>query len=176
MQSVVWGRVFNLTCESSAFRYLSARECSNGGYKPVMVTVYVTGKQTPIQALTYIAYDDNSFWLGDASLEEIASQIVDSEGVAGHNAEYLLKLAQFMRKTVPEETDSELFALEKLVLLMIQHRKVSLTSLMGGHVAGMELEEQISKLKCHKEKSDLPAAENDFAHRVPDKKLRCVNI
>lgn len=136
---------------------------------------YVNGdeSQSLIQAVTYIAYADNHLWLGDAPLLDISSQIVNSKGVAGYNAEYVLKLADFMRRYVPQEKDAELFALEVLILDRIQKQKLCLTEMMNGCQAGVELEEEISRIQAAESHRTMS---NEFANRVPDKKLRCVNI
>lgn len=176
LQAIVWGRAFKVTDDSTAYRYLQKRECSNGGYIPEIVQFYPNGDETnaPIQAVTFIAYSDNHLWLGDAPLLDISSQIVSSKGMAGYNAEYVLKLADFMRRNVPQETDSELFALEVLILDRIHTQKLCLSDMMnGGCVAGVELENEISRVQ---DAQSHQTEHNEFANRVPDKKLRCVNI
>ncbi|XKL61916.1 hypothetical protein PGB90_001749 [Kerria lacca] len=172
--AVVWGRAFEITSESDSFRYLQTRECSNGGYLPEMVTFYPTDdtNSSSVQAITFIAYSDNCFWLGDAPLMEISSQISRTKGIAGHNAEYLLKLADYIRKYIPQDQDDELFALEILVLEQLKRQKLNLNDVMVmDNRSGVELEEQIIQSTIAE-----PRSSDDFTHRVPDKKLRCVNI
>lgn len=178
-KALVWGRAFQVTSDSAAYHYLQKRECSNGGYMQEFVAFYPNGDEisTPIQALTFIAYSDNHLWLGDAPLMDISWQIVNSKGMAGYNAEYVLKLADFMRRNVPQETDVELFTLEVLILDRIAKQKLCLTDMLnGGCVASAELEDRIEAAESPSSSHQRPIASNEFANRVPDKKLRCVNI
>ncbi|XP_065221283.1 putative glutathione-specific gamma-glutamylcyclotransferase 2 isoform X2 [Planococcus citri] len=182
-KALVWGRAFLVTEDSAAYHYLQKRECSNGGYLQEIVSFYPNGDEssTPIEAVTFIAYSDNHLWLGDAPLMDISWQIVNSKGMAGYNAEYVLKLADFMRRNVPQETDVELFTLEVLILDRIQKQKLCLTEMMnGGCAASAELEARIEAAESSSSSSQphprTAPASNEFANRVPDKKLRCVNI
>lgn len=115
-QGVVWGRAFQLSGEA-ALPYLNTRECVLGGYLTKIATFHPHSDRPlePFPALVYIAVPGNLHWLGDAPLPDIASQIVSSSGPSGHNVEYLLRLAQFMREAIPEADDTHLFTLEFLV-------------------------------------------------------------
>ncbi|XP_069161571.1 uncharacterized protein [Procambarus clarkii] len=50
---------------------------------------------------------------------------------AGHNVEYLLRLAEFMQEKVPEGYDAHLATLEQLVRIRIKEKNLCLKSLMG---------------------------------------------
>ena len=52
---------------------------------------------------------------GPADEKEIAHVIKRSTGPSGRNTEYLFKLAEFVRKHIPEDNDKHLFDLERLV-------------------------------------------------------------
>lgn len=113
-------------------------------------------------ALLYIAVPENKHWLGVAPLPDIAKQILECEGSSGSNAEYLLRLADFMREEIPEALDDHLFSLERLVRKFAADMKVCLNSLMGGM----------------RDEKEAKAAVPSYAHasRIPEKKLRCVNM
>ncbi|RZF32461.1 hypothetical protein LSTR_LSTR014339 [Laodelphax striatellus] len=132
-RDVVWGRAFRLVGEA-ALRYLEKRECLLGGYKTIIGNFHprhdVPGL-TSFPVLIYVATPDNHLWLGDASIADIANQIVDCRGASGHNVEYLLKLARFMREHIPEADDKHLFTLEFLILSKIKEQNLSLNYLMG---------------------------------------------
>lgn len=113
-------------------------------------------------ALLYIAVPENRHWLGAAPLPEIAKQILECEGSSGSNAEYLLRLADFMREEIPEALDDHLFSLERLVRKFAADMKVCLNSLMGQRSEDKET------------KAVVPTYA--FASRIPEKKLRCVNM
>ena len=63
--------------------------------------------------MVYIAPIDNFAYLGPAPLEDMARQIHRSEGPSGHNVEYLLELADALRKLNAE--DEHVFELEAAV-------------------------------------------------------------
>ena len=46
--------------------------------------------------------------------------MVHSSGKAGHNVEYVLKIAQWMRHTLPEVMDEHLYALEHHIRRMVR--------------------------------------------------------
>lgn len=182
-QGVVWGRAFKLSGEA-ALPYLNQRECVLGGYLTKISIFYPrpSSEETlePFPALVYIAVPGNEQWLGEAPLTDIASQIVASSGASGHNVEYLLKLASFIREAIPEAEDPHLFTLEYLVRTTIDEKKLCIKSLMG---------EASSSPPKSPERDVLPEEEPEgavaaqvrvdtfeFTSRVPPKKLRCLNI
>uniref|UniRef100_A0A8B9PCS7 Gamma-glutamylcyclotransferase n=1 Tax=Apteryx owenii TaxID=8824 RepID=A0A8B9PCS7_APTOW len=95
--------------------YLNVREAVLGGYDSKLVKFHPQDKDAgePILALVYIATPQNPSYLGPASEEDIAAQIIVSSGCAGHNIEYLLRLADFMRYFCPQAKDEHLFSIEE---------------------------------------------------------------
>lgn len=172
---ITWGCAYQITGQT-ALSYLKHRECKLGGYVTMYTKFYprvaadhmdLSGEAFP--ALLYIATDENSLWMGDTPLQRIAEEIVDSEGPSGHNVEYLLRLAQFMREELKEANveDDHLFELENQVRSILSERKVCVNSLMGGQPARIRRD-------SHEEvRRPVTFA---FTSRVPDKKLRCLNI
>jgi len=92
-----WGRAFRVKNEDVARMYLDHRESVLGGYTTLTMEFYSKCGQEKISVLVYVALPCNSLFLGPASLEQIAQQIIKSEGVCGHNLEYLAKLSAFMQ-------------------------------------------------------------------------------
>lgn len=104
-----------------SLKYLNVREAVRGGYLTQAVDFFPQGvNQSPVQALVYIATADNPIYLGPASAEEIAAQIAVCKGKSGHNIEYLLRLAEFMRVSCPDVDDPHLFSIEAAVLSVIR--------------------------------------------------------
>lgn len=98
-------------------QYLNMREVVLGGYIIEKVEFIPKDKcQYPLLALVYIATSDNPIYLGPASDLEIAAQIAICSGNTGHNIEYLVRLAEFMRLNCPEVEDEHLFSIEAAAL------------------------------------------------------------
>lgn len=125
LQASTWGVAFEVTGAQveESLNYLNVRETVCGGYSTKMVEFHAANdeSQPPVQALLYIATADNPLYLGSASAEEIGAQIAISHGKTGHNLEYLLRLAQFMRSSCPQVNDHHLFAVEAAALAVVAH-------------------------------------------------------
>ncbi|KAH9643971.1 hypothetical protein HF086_004232 [Spodoptera exigua] len=175
-QGITWGKAFLISADdNAALPYLSTRECKLGGYRTHTVNFHprpnlfgssssslsITEKKN---ALLYIAVPENKHWLGAAPLPDIAKQILECHGQSGPNAEYLLRLADFMREEIPEALDEHLFSLERLVRKFASDMKICLRTLMGE-----EPQEEKQEVKAV-----VPSYQ--FASRIPEKKLRCVNM
>uniref|UniRef100_UPI0037E7136D glutathione-specific gamma-glutamylcyclotransferase 1 n=1 Tax=Semicossyphus pulcher TaxID=241346 RepID=UPI0037E7136D len=120
-----WGVAFEVTGSQveESLKYLNVREAVCGGYITKMVDFFPEGEdQAPVQAMLYIATPDNPLYLGPASPEEIGVQIAVSSGKTGHNLEYLLRLAEFMRSSCPHVEDHHLFSIEAAALYFVVSR------------------------------------------------------
>lgn len=129
-EGVVHGRAFQVE-DSVALLYLENRECTLGGYVTIFSTFHSQDGDKSFPAIVYIATNKNEHWLGDAPLHRIADQIFQSSGPTGHNAEYLLRLAEFMHDHLPNASDDHLFTLELLVRRRIERENMCLRTLMG---------------------------------------------
>ena len=125
LQASTWGVAFEVTGAQveESLKYLNLREAVRGGYATKSVDFYPEGgvDQTPVTALVYIATEDNPLYLGPASPEVIGAQIAMSFGKTGHNLEYLLRLAEFMRQSCPHVDDPHLFAIEAAALAFVPY-------------------------------------------------------
>ncbi|XP_072423970.1 glutathione-specific gamma-glutamylcyclotransferase 1 [Chiloscyllium punctatum] len=115
-----WGVAYQVQQEQlrHSLEYLNLREGVLGGYVCKMVTFHPQGLQAcdSILALAYIATPQNPLYLGPAETEHIAGQILCCSGHSGHNLDYLLRLAQFMRSACPGVEDEHLFSIEAATL------------------------------------------------------------
>ncbi|KAM4625691.1 glutathione-specific gamma-glutamylcyclotransferase 1-like [Polymixia lowei] len=116
-----WGVAYEVTDSQieESLQYLNMREVVLGGY--VTETVEFIPRemdQNKLLAVVYIATSDNPIYLGPASDTEIAAQIAICRGNTGHNIEYLLRLAEFMRLYCPEVEDKHLFSIEAAALAL----------------------------------------------------------
>lgn len=105
--------------------------------------------------------------MGDDKLENIAEQIANSEGPSGHNVEYLLRLAMFMREELTGIHDEHLFKLEMLVKDNLVRRKINISSLMGI---------QPDTIRRDSHETLRRQITFEYTSRIQDKKLRCLNI
>ncbi|NXT92239.1 CHAC1 glutamylcyclotransferase, partial [Anhinga rufa] len=118
-----WGVAYEVRGEqiAASLQYLNMREAVLGGYDTKLVKFHPQDKdaEEPILALVYIATPQNPSYLGPASEEDIAAQIIVSSGCAGHNIEYLLRLADFMRYFCPQAEDKHLFSIEEALISIL---------------------------------------------------------
>ncbi|MDD9935381.1 MAG: gamma-glutamylcyclotransferase [Myxococcales bacterium] len=69
-----------------------------GGYERVELAMEVRGGVRHARsAVTYVATADNDNFLGDAPVRQIAEQVLGARGPSGHNAEYVLRLDEWLR-------------------------------------------------------------------------------
>ncbi|XP_076017607.1 glutathione-specific gamma-glutamylcyclotransferase 1-like [Genypterus blacodes] len=118
-EACTWGVAYEVTDShmEECLKYLNMRENEKGGYFSEMVEFNPREKgQGSLLALVYIADSDNPIYLGPASNMEIGAQIAICSGNTGHNIEYLLRLADFMRRHCPEVEDDHLFSIEAAAL------------------------------------------------------------
>lgn len=118
--SACWGVCYEVAAEEVAnvLSYLDYRE--KGGYTRAEVDVFTGNSDSPhlTRVLLYTATEENEEFLGHASDEEIARQIVRSVGPSGRNTEYLLELAAALRHLGIH--DEHVFALEAKVKAVLQ--------------------------------------------------------
>lgn len=173
---ITWGCAYKL-CGPAALDYLRQRECTLGGYITEFTKFYprhagdeangaeINGAAFP--ALLYVATDANRQWLGDGPPASIARQIVECSGPSGHNVEYLLRLADFMRDEVDGADDAHLFELERHVRELLSERKIGVGDLMGA---------EPQRIRRDAEEEQRRPRSFEYVSRVPDVKLRCLNI
>ncbi|XP_076243353.1 putative glutathione-specific gamma-glutamylcyclotransferase 2 [Calliopsis andreniformis] len=175
-EGIVYGRAFHVH-DRVALPYLEKRECTLGGYTTTISTFYSREGQKSIPVIIYIATNKNEHWLGEASLHNIARQISECSGPSGHNVEYLFRLADFMRRYLPEAPDEHLFTLELLVRSRIKEMNMCLRTLMGDRDFAIDLNDEEDEL------ADDDVANNNlrenvfqFILEIPNKGQRCLKI
>lgn len=187
---VVWGRAYLLHGEA-ALSYLAQRECQLGGYKTLFSAVWrpqaassgplapewrsaggfggrwstaAPVEQLTPAALVYVATADNTLWMGEAPPAEMAAQICAAAGHSGHNAEYVLNLAKFVREHCPRHTDTPLLQLEGEIRRRWSHPAKLFRRLPQPRPIGAG------------DADERTPAEAQFSKRVQTKKLRCLNM
>lgn len=96
----------------SVLDHLDWRE--KGGYAQHRLPVELLDARAELsEVLVYVATEANPNYLGPASLEEIAAQVLSSHGPSGPNDEYVLRLAEALRAM--QGDDAHVYELEALV-------------------------------------------------------------
>ena len=123
MQDSTWGVAYKVDPRDvpEVMKYLNHRE--KNGYTTIQLLFYPVPhyQAQPFLTLMYIATTSNPMFLGPASIDDIARQVVSSRGPSGCNTEYVLNLARATREmTPPSAWDDHLFALERKINQMAE--------------------------------------------------------
>lgn len=115
--------------------------------------------------------------MGPAPLPQVATEISDAIGHCGHNAEYVLRLAEFMKEQIPDVWDEHLYLLEHLVRSRLKEKNLSIEDIMGydppisvAAIAGGYKDDSRDDIRPSFSRS------SDFASRVPSRKLKCLDL
>lgn len=119
-QARVWGIAYKIKQEdiNAVVSHLDYRE--KGGYKRMNVLFHPQSGEEAFKITIYVGTEDNFQFAGEADLDSIAKQIVQSIGPSGTNIEYLCNLANAMREIAPNVNDEHLFAIEAKVLALLK--------------------------------------------------------
>ncbi|GAB0092456.1 Gamma-glutamylcyclotransferase [Sergentomyia squamirostris] len=173
LEGITWGCAYKIA-GPTALDYLKQRECKLGGYIVEYTKFYprisssdyrLSGEAFPV--LLYIASHENDQWVGEETIASLAKHIVDARGSCGHNIEYLLRLATFMREELPDAQDEHLFELEEMVRMLMSHRNIALNTVMG------RAPQRIRRDSFEEPRRPISF---EFTSRVPETRLRCLNI
>ncbi|TGZ64595.1 hypothetical protein CRM22_006285 [Opisthorchis felineus] len=153
--SRVWGCVYEVVGAKNikrALDHLIEREVVSGGYcfdRTYFHPVLPDSRQTSVsssgsdftvnsskvgeayEVLFHLTDPDVAMYLGDATLDDQATQITSAFGVSGANSEYVLLIAAFMHYEVPKEQalkdDPYIFQLEAKVREKLAVPSINLT-------------------------------------------------
>ncbi|XP_062583294.1 putative glutathione-specific gamma-glutamylcyclotransferase 2 [Saccostrea cucullata] len=129
-QKCLWGVKFTVKGAkkvTEVLEKLSVREKILGSYVTVTTKFYSKNSNYPCDVLLYQATEKNPLYTGPSAgdeekdLQYIADTVVHAHGSAGPNSEYITKLADYIRKHIPEEMDEHLFILDKLIRNKLIH-------------------------------------------------------
>ena len=115
------------------------------------------------------------------------SQVVYSSGNSGHNVEYVLRLADWMRDKLPDIEDEHLYTIESHIRRIIQENNLCLKSMMQNEKCKTHSISTTSSESDEKEESEheIEDASSDtesapttskYSSKVLNKKLRCVKL
>lgn len=183
-QGLTYGCAFKVT-GPDALTYLETRECSLGGYVVTQSKFYPhvapedesegdvhSGEAFSVQI--YIATEQSRHWQGEAPVSALAEQICTSHGPSGHNVEYVLRLAQFVRTQIPEVVDGHLFELEERIRREVELRKMDLETVMGPPPPPHRRRSEMGEGGLRSGRRRVVTFEH--RNRVASRKLRCLQI
>lgn len=119
-QEQVWGVAYEIddSENGTVWKQLDFRE--KNGYQRKICKFYPKHESIqPFDLVVYIGDPDNEWYAGEASVKEIAKNIVPCKGISGFNLDYLWQLALSMRQIAPQADDPHLFELEKETMNLI---------------------------------------------------------
>ena len=88
------------------------------GYLRLFTPLHWLNETGETQGVVYLASPDNEAYLGPDTEAAIAAHIARSHGPSGPNSEYVLQLAQALRKM--NEQDEHVFAIEHELLRLLK--------------------------------------------------------
>lgn len=109
-----WGMAYAVAPEHREQVLATLEHREQGGYTRLRLPLY--GRDdAPLtdSGLVYVATPDNDNFLGPAPLQDIARQVLSASGPSGDNQQYVLELADAVRKL--GAADPHLFELAELV-------------------------------------------------------------
>lgn len=133
--SRTWGMAYHVVGRlqvRACLEHLGLRECRLGGYRLQRVT-FNEPPTSRLSALVFIASPCNHLYLGPAAVDNLARQVVKCGGVSGSNAEYVTRLADFVRRQIPHDDDPELFQLDAQVRQLLASEATHASSFIGCH-------------------------------------------
>jgi len=157
-----------------ALEYLNNREMTLGGYIQQLTTFIPADPNfKPFPVLVFVATPQSKHWLGPACSSSIAKQVVSSSGPSGHNVEYVIKLAHWLRTTFPDYWDEHLYSIESYILYEVKVQKLNLTSMLG--------DDQPAELVSTPAHQSLPVGTQttrptSYFATCPEKCLKCVRL
>lgn len=156
-----------------ALEYLNNREMTLGGYIQTITTfVPVDESFKPFPVLVFVATAQSKHWLGPACASSIAKQVVNSSGPSGHNVEYVIKLAHWLRKTFPEYWDDHLYSIESHILDEVKQQDLDLTTLLGTD----QPEELVPVAARRQAPTSLPARQTSYSSTCKQNCYKCVRL
>ena len=110
----VWGVAFKIP-ESKIPDVCRALAVREKDYETYFLPFHPRGSgRKSFEIMLYIASPNHPNFK-PAEQFEIAEDVKQAVGPSGENMEYLLRLAEYVRKNIPEDRDDHLFHLERLV-------------------------------------------------------------
>lgn len=160
---------------NDALDYLNNREMTLGGYLQQISTFHPSSSTlAPFPVLVFVATPQSKHWLGPAPHRSIAKQVVGSSGPSGHNVEYVLKLAKWLRETFPSVWDDHLYTLETFVRIEVKLQNLCLDTLMGAEDCCGSIQTAAAPPT---QTPQLPAARHtSYSATCTGKTLRCVKL
>ncbi|KAF1741186.1 hypothetical protein MXB_3094 [Myxobolus squamalis] len=112
-----WGVAYRITQSDWDYVINNLNSRETDGYSCIHAKFYpkIAEVVDTFNVWIYVALPSNISFLGEAPIDSIAQQIIESEGPSGSNIEYLMNLADSLRQIAPNALDHHTSQLEKVV-------------------------------------------------------------
>jgi len=115
LQAKVWG--ISLEIDDSDTKTLANLREREKRFQQISLSFYPQDMSQTFKVNLFVADEKNPLFLGDAPIDEMVTQILQSRGPSGPNSDYLFNLAQSMKCIGDEAYDDHLKDLETAVKL-----------------------------------------------------------
>ena len=111
--------------------------------------------------------------------------MVNSSGNSGHNVEYVLRLADWMRDSLPDIADDHLYTIEFHIQRIVKEKNLCIKSMMKDEkcskhspsvIKDIAREEKESESDDVSSDNESTSNTSDYSSKVLNKKLRCVKV
>ena len=170
-QSRTTGVAYELVGEEQireATGHCDVRENVLGGYTTLTLPFYsmesweTSEPRVAIPVRVHIATPDNKLYTGPTSTDEQARQISKSAGAMGHNVEYVVRIAEFVRGfSSPKRVhDDDLLDIENKIKCLLRNDNISVSYLINS-VPRIDVNEVNAQSLKHYIKTDHTQANSD---------------
>jgi cation transport regulator ChaC len=118
-----WGSAYEVLASDRDAVLAGLDHRERGGYARINVEITLrpaAKRQQVVQGLMYVAHSDNENYLGPASVDSIAGQILAAAGPSGTNPEYVFELAESLRSM--GAADRHVFDIESTLARLVRER------------------------------------------------------
>lgn len=87
------------------------------------------------RVLTFTALVDNALYLGPSEVDRLADDVISSSGSCGHNVEYVVRLADYVRDNLPQDDDEHLFDLDRKIKEKLNQRGLNVEKVIASYTS-----------------------------------------
>lgn len=118
-----WGSAYEVSASDRDAVLAGLDHRERGGYARIEVEITLrptSDRERVVEGLMYVAHTENENYLGPASVDSIADQILGAAGPSGTNPEYVFELAESLRSM--GASDRHVFDIESALSRLVRER------------------------------------------------------